>query len=172
MELRRYVRDIPDFPRAGIVFKDITPLLLDADASRAALDGLVDVARAREPELIVGIEARGLIFGAGIAHALGIGFAPVRKPGKLPSEVVSVSYELEYGTDALELHADAVAEDTSVLIHDDLIATGGTAAATIEAVESLGGRVVGCSFLIELAFLRGRERLGRHPVDALISYDV
>jgi adenine phosphoribosyltransferase len=171
LELRRYVRDIPDFPRPGIVFKDITPLLLDPEASAAALEDLVEAARARAPEVVVGIEARGLIFGAGIAHALGIGFAPVRKPGKLPSEVVSVSYELEYGTDSLELHADAVAEGTAVLIHDDLIATGGTAAATIEAVESLGGRVVGCSFLIELAFLRGRGRLGPHPVDALISYD-
>jgi adenine phosphoribosyltransferase len=171
MDLRRYVRDIPDFPRAGIVFKDITPLLLDPDANRAALEGLSEAARVREPELVVGIEARGLIFGAGIAHALGVGFAPVRKPGKLPSDVVSVSYELEYGTDALELHADAVAEGTAVLIHDDLIATGGTAAATIEAVESLGGRVVGCSFLVELAFLGGRRRLGGHPVDALISYD-
>jgi adenine phosphoribosyltransferase len=171
MELRRYVRDIADFPRAGIVFKDITPLLLDPDASRAALDGLVEAARERAPELVVGIEARGLIFGAGIAHALGIGFAPVRKPGKFPSDVISVAYELEYGTDALELHSDAVAEGTRVLIHDDLIATGGTAAATVEAVESLGGRVVGCSFLIELSFLGGRERLGGHPVDALLRYE-
>jgi adenine phosphoribosyltransferase len=162
MDLRDYVRDIPDFPRAGIVFKDITPLLGDPDASRAALDGLVEMARAREPELVVGIEARGLIFGAAIAQALGLGFAPVRKPGKLPAEVVSTAYELEYGTDAIELHADAIADGTSVLIHDDLIATGGTAAATVEAVESLGGRVAGCSFLIELAFLPGRERLGGH----------
>jgi adenine phosphoribosyltransferase len=122
MDLRDYVRDIPDFPRPGIVFKDITPLLLDPNASHAALDALVDAARAREPELVVGIEARGLIFGAGIAHALGIGFAPVRKPGKLPSEVVSVAYELEYGTDSLELHTDAIEDGTSVLIHDDLIA--------------------------------------------------
>ncbi len=171
MDLRDHVRDIPDFPRAGIVFRDITPLLLDPAASRTALDRLVAAARAREPELVVGIEARGLIFGAGIAHALGIGFAPVRKQGKLPAEKVTVTYELEYGTDALELHADAVAEGTAVLIHDDLIATGGTAAATVEAVESLGGRVVGCSFLIELAFLNGRKRLAGHPVDALISYD-
>src|SRR3954453_10917912 len=134
MDLRDYVHDIPDFPRPGIVFKDITPLLLEPAASRAALDGLVEAARAREPDLVVGIEARGLIFGAAIAQALGIGFAPVRKPGKLPSEVVSISYELEYGTDAIELHADAIADGTSVLIHDDLIATGGTAAATVEAV--------------------------------------
>jgi adenine phosphoribosyltransferase len=171
MDLRDFVRDIPDFPRAGIVFKDITPLLLDPGASRAALDGLTEAARAREPELVVGIEARGLIFGAGIAHALGVGFAPVRKPGKLPSEVVTISYELEYGTDSIELHADAIQDGTRVLIHDDLIATGGTATATVEAVESLGGRVVGCSFLIELAFLRGRERLGGRPVYSLISYD-
>jgi adenine phosphoribosyltransferase len=171
VDLRDYVRDIPDFPRHGVVFKDITPLLLDANASRAALDALVAAARRREPELVVGIEARGLIFGAGIAHALGLGFAPVRKPGKLPSEVITISYELEYGTDSLELHADAIEDGTAVLVHDDLIATGGTAAATVEAVESLGGRVVGCSFLIELAFLRGRHRLGGHPVDALISYE-
>ena len=171
MDLRDYVCDIPDFPRPGIVFKDITPLLLDPAASTAVLDGLVEAARTREPELVVGIEARGLIFGAAIAQALEVGFAPVRKPGKLPAEVVSVAYELEYGTDALELHADAVADGTTVLVHDDLIATGGTAAATVEAVESLGGRVVGCSFLIELAFLGGRERLGGHPVDALIRYD-
>jgi adenine phosphoribosyltransferase len=171
MDLRDFVRDIPDFPRAGIVFKDITPLLLDPGASRAALDGLIEAARAREPELVVGIEARGLIFGAGIAHALGVGFAPVRKPGKLPSEVVTISYELEYGTDSIELHADAIQDGTRVLIHDDLIATGGTATATVEAVESLGGRVAGCSFLIELAFLRGRERLGSRPVYSLISYD-
>jgi adenine phosphoribosyltransferase len=171
MDLRRYVDEIPDFPRPGIVFKDITPLLLDPAASRVALDALVDAARSREAQLIVGIEARGLIFGAAIAQALGVGFAPVRKPGKLPREVVSVSYELEYGTDALELHADAIADGTSVLIHDDLIATGGTAAATVEAVESLGGRVVGCSFLIELAFLGGRARLAGLPVDALISYE-
>ena len=171
MDLRDYVRDIPNFPRPGIVFKDITPLLLDPAASRAALDRLVEAARVREPDLVVAIEARGLIFGAAIAQALGVGFAPVRKPGKLPAEVVSVAYELEYGTDALELHADAVTDGTAVLVHDDLIATGGTAAATVEAVESLGGRVVGCSFLIELAFLGGRERLGRHPVDALIRYD-
>jgi len=171
MDLRSYVRDVPNFPRPGIVFKDITPLLLDPAASQAALEGLVDAARAREVDLVVGIEARGLIFGAAIAQALGVGFAPARKPGKLPSEVVSVSYELEYGADALELHADAIADGDAVLVHDDLIATGGTAAATVEAVESLGGRVAACSFLVELAFLGGRRRLGAHPVDALISYD-
>jgi len=171
MDLRSYVRDVPNFPRPGIVFRDITPLLLDPAASQAALEGLVDAARAREVDLVVGIEARGLIFGAAIAQALGVGFAPARKPGKLPSEVVSVSYELEYGADALELHADAIAEGDAVLVHDDLIATGGTAAATVEAVESLGGQVAACSFLVELAFLGGRRRLGAHPIDALISYD-
>src|SRR5829696_4836309 len=171
MDLRSYVRDVPNFPRPGIVFRDITPLLLDPAASQAALEGLVDAARAREVDLVVGIEARGLIFGAAIAQALGVGFAPARKPGKLPSEVVSVSYELEYGADALELHADAIAEGDAVLVHDDLIATGVTAAATVEAVESLGGQVAACSFLVELAFLGGRRRLGAHPIDALISYD-
>ena len=171
MDLRAYVRDIVDFPREGIVFKDITPLLLDPAASAEALDLLVDHARGHGPDLVVGIEARGLIMGGALAQALGIGFVPVRKPGKLPAETVSVSYELEYGLDALELHADAISEGARVLVHDDLIATGGTAAATVEAVERLGGSVVACSFLIELAFLDGRRRLAGTEVRSLISYE-
>jgi adenine phosphoribosyltransferase len=153
------------------VFKDITPLLLDPGASAAAMAWLVERARRHEIDLVVGIEARGLIFGGALAHELGIGFAPARKRGKLPAERISVEYELEYGLDALELHADAIGHGTRVLLHDDLIATGGTAAATAEAIERLGGRVVCCSFLIELAFLGGRERLAGHQVDALLSYE-
>ena len=164
------MRDIPDFPVPGIVFKDITPLLLDPEASAAALDWLVEQARGVEIDLVVGVEARGLIFGGALAHALGVGFAPARKPGKLPSETVSVSYELEYGVDALELHADAVGDGARVLLHDDLLATGGTAAATAEAIERQGGEVVRCAFLIELAFLGGRERLAGRDVRSLISY--
>jgi adenine phosphoribosyltransferase len=171
VDLREYVRNIPDFPRPGIVFKDITPLLADAEASRAALRLLVDHARGHAADVVVGIEARGLIFGGALAQTLGLGFVPVRKPGKLPAATVSVEYELEYGVDALELHADAISDGARVLVHDDLIATGGTAAATVEAIEILGGEVVCCSFLIELAFLNGRERLAGHEVFALISYD-
>ena len=171
MDLRDHVRDIPDFPRPGIAFKDITPLLLDPDASAAALAWLVERARHHELDLVVGIEARGLIFGGALAHELGVGFAPARKQGKLPAERVSVEYELEYGVDALELHADAIGDGTRVLLHDDLIATGGTAAATVEAIERLGGRVVTCLFLLELEFLGGRARIAGHELDALIRYE-
>jgi adenine phosphoribosyltransferase len=171
VDLRPFIRDIPDFPEPGIVFKDITPLLADPAASAEALRLLVERARPYEPEVVVGIEARGLIFGGALAQALGVGFVPVRKPGKLPSATVSVSYELEYGVDALEMHSDAIQAGARVLVHDDLIATGGSAAAAVEAIESLGGDVVCCSFLIELGFLGGRERLGGHRVQALITYD-
>jgi adenine phosphoribosyltransferase len=170
VDLREYVRDIPDFPRPGIVFKDISPLLLDPSVSAAALEWLVERAARHRVDLVVGIEARGLIFGGALAQRLGVGFAPARKRGKLPADRVSVEYELEYGVDALELHSDAIGDGTRVLLHDDLIATGGTAAATVEAIERLGGRVVGCSFLIELAFLGGRDRLAGHEFDALLSY--
>ena len=171
MDLRRFVRDVPDFPRPGIVFRDITPLLLDPAASREALDRLAAAARPLSPDLVVGIEARGLIFGGALAFELGVGFVPARKPGKLPATTVSVEYELEYGLDSLELHDDAVGDGARVLLHDDLIATGGTAAAAARAIEQLGGEVVGCSFLVELGFLRGRERLGEYPVESLIAYD-
>jgi adenine phosphoribosyltransferase len=171
VDLREHVLEVPDFPREGIVFRDITPLLLDPAASAETLGLLVEHARGHGPDLVVGIEARGLIFGGALAQALGVGFVPVRKPGKLPRETVSVSYELEYGVDELELHADAIGERARVLVHDDLIATGGTAAATVEAVERLGGTVVACSFVIELAFLGGRERLGATEVRSVITYD-
>ena len=170
MELREYVREIDDFPREGISYKDITPLLADPEASAEALRRLVEHARGHEPELVVGIEARGLILGGALAHELGVGFVPARKPGKLPAATVSVSYELEYGVDALELHADAIRPGARVVLHDDLIATGGTAAATVEAIERLGGEVVCCEFLVELESLRGRERLGDRDVFALIGF--
>jgi adenine phosphoribosyltransferase len=171
VDLRSHVREIPDFPEPGIVFKDITPLLLDPAASAEALAWLVERAGAHEVDLVVGIEARGLIFGGALANGLGVGFAPARKRGKLPAAKVSVEYELEYGVDALELHSDALAAGARVLVHDDLIATGGTAAATVEAVERLGGRVVSCLFLIELRWLEGRKRLAGHDVDVLMAYE-
>ena len=170
-DLRERIRDIPDFPRPGIVFKDITPLLLDPAAMDRAVRELAGWARERRAELVVAAEARGFILGATIARELGIGFVPARKPGKLPHETVSAEYMLEYGVDALELHADALAHGTRVLVHDDLIATGGTARAVCELVERLGGHVVGCAFVIELAFLNGRARLAHLDVQSLVSYD-
>ena len=170
-DLRAHIRDIPDFPKPGIVFKDITPLLLDAAALRAAVQGLADLARALEVDLVVAPEARGFILGAAVAHEIGVGFVPARKPGKLPHETIAAEYLLEYGPDALELHADALASGARVLVHDDLLATGGTARALCDLVERLGGRISACAFLIELAFLGGRERLRPHDVQALITYD-
>jgi adenine phosphoribosyltransferase len=171
LDLRARIRDIPDFPKPGIVFKDITPLLLDAEALAAAVEGIVDYARPLEIDLVVAAEARGFILGGAIAEALGAGFVPARKPGKLPSKTVSAEYILEYGVDALEVHADALAQGARALVHDDLLATGGTARALCDLVEGLGGRVMGCAFLVELAFLQGRERLAPFDVHALVAYD-
>ena len=170
-DLRSLIRDIPDFPSAGIVFKDITPLLLDHAAVRSAVRRLADWARPREVDYVVAAEARGFILGAALALELDAGFVPARKPGKLPSETVSAEYILEYGVDALELHADALADGARVLLHDDLLATGGTARALAELVERLGGTVVGCAFIVELGFLGGRERLAGYDVHALLTYD-
>jgi adenine phosphoribosyltransferase len=169
-DLQRFIRDVPDFPKPGILFKDVTPLLGDAAAFRATIDLLAERAAPRRPETVVAIESRGFIFGAPVATALGIGFAPVRKPGKLPFRTKRRSYDLEYGTDSLEMHADAVIEGTRVVVVDDLLATGGTANATIELVREQGGRVVGAAFVVELALLKGRERLGSVPVESLIRY--
>jgi adenine phosphoribosyltransferase len=169
--LERHIRDIPDFPKPGILFKDITPLLLDADALRDAVGELADWARPRDVEFVVAAEARGFILGAALAIELGAGFVPARKPGKLPSETISAEYILEYGVDALELHADAIAHGARVLLHDDLLATGGTARALAELVENTGAEIVGCAFLVELGFLGGRERLAGYDVHALVSYD-
>jgi adenine phosphoribosyltransferase len=170
VDLRALIRDIPDFPRPGIVFKDITPLLLDPAGLDGAVAGLAERAASLDVDFVVAAEARGFILGAALARALGAGFVPARKPGKLPSETISAEYTLEYGLDALEVHADALADGARVLVHDDLLATGGTAAALCELVGDLGGEIVGCAFLVELSFLGGRERLAPHPVDALIDY--
>lgn len=170
-DLASRIRDIPDFPRPGIVFKDITPLLLDPDAMNRAVSGLAEYAHARDVDLVVAAEARGFIFGAALARELGVGFVPARKPGKLPHETVSVEYMLEYGVDAIELHADAFSDGTRVLVHDDLIATGGTARAVCDLVERLGGEVAGCAFVVELAFLDGRSRLADLDVHSLVVYE-
>ncbi len=170
MDLRSYVRDIPDFPRPGIVFKDITPLLLNPEALDAAVARLIRAARELEIELVVAAEARGFILGGALARGLQAGFVPARKPGKLPYATVSAEYTLEYGLDALEVHADALAGGARVLVHDDLLATGGTAQALCELIDGLGAEIVACSFLVELAFLGGRERLAPHPVHSLISF--
>jgi len=169
-DLQALIRDIPDFPAHGIVFKDITPLLLDHVAVRSAVRRLADWAQPRAVDYVVAAEARGFILGAPLALELEAGFVPARKPGKLPSQTVSAEYILEYGVDALEMHADALADGARVLIHDDLLATGGTARALAELVEGLGATVVGFAFLVELEFLEGRRRLEGYDVHALISY--
>src|SRR5690349_21607453 len=171
MDLREFIRDIPDFPKPGIVFKDITPLLLDPAALDFAVTSIADYARPLRVDLVVAAEARGFIFGAALARELGVGFVPARKPGKLPAEVVTAEYILEYGIDALEMHADALADGARVLIHDDLLATGGTARALAELVQGLGGVVVGCAFVVELGFLDGRRRLEGFDVLSLVRYD-
>jgi adenine phosphoribosyltransferase len=171
VDLAALVRDIPDFPRPGIVFKDITPLLASPDGLDAAVGALAAYARDLDVDIVVGAEARGFLLGPALARELRAGFVLARKPGKLPHDTVRAEYLLEYGTDALELHSDAVAAGARVLVHDDLLATGGTAKALCELVEQLGGHVVGCAFLIELGFLHGRERLAGYPVHALIAYD-
>ncbi len=170
VDLRSFVREIPDFPSPGILFKDITPLLLDPTALRVAVDGLAELIEPLAPELVLAAEARGFILGGALARQLDIGFVPARKPGKLPHDTVSAEYTLEYGIDALEVHSDAFAGGARVLVHDDLLATGGTAAAVCRLVSELGAEVVGCVFLVELTFLGGRARLAPHEVFSLIEY--
>jgi len=169
--LRALVREIPDFPRPGIGFKDITPLLADPLALAAAVRALAELARPLAVDCVIAAEARGFLLGPALALELGAGFVLARKPGKLPYETISAEYELEYGANQLELHTDAVRGGARVLVHDDLLATGGTAVALCELVEQLGGEVVGCDFLVELAFLSGRERLAPRQTHALISYE-
>jgi adenine phosphoribosyltransferase len=170
LNLAAYVRDIPDFPTEGILFRDITPLLLSAEALDTAVARLARYGKPLDVDLVVAAEARGFMLGGALARALGAGFVPARKRGKLPSDTVRAEYALEYGVDALEMHSDALAGGARVLIHDDLLATGGTAAALADLVQQLGAEVVGCAFLVELADLGGRERLAPHDVHALISY--
>lgn len=171
VDLRGLIREIPDFPKPGILFKDITPLLLDPGALDRAISELAAFARPLGIDLVVAAEARGFILGPALARELGAGFVPARKPGRLPSETVSVEYILEYGIDALEVHADALAKGTRVLVHDDLLATGGTARGVCDLVAGLGAEIAGCAFLIELRFLGGRARLEPHPVHAVLEYD-
>lgn len=170
-DLRAHIRDIPDFPRPGIVYKDITPLLLEPAALAAAVGGLAAIARPLAVDYVVAAEARGFVLGAALAVEIGAGFVPARKPGRLPYDTISAEYILEYGADALELHADALAHGERVLVHDDLLATGGTARALCDLVTQLGGEVVACAFLVELSFLAGREKLAGVPVHALVDYD-
>jgi adenine phosphoribosyltransferase len=170
-DLNAHIRDIPDFPKPGILFKDITPLLLDGEALADAIAQLADWARPLDVDFVVAAEARGFILGAAIARELGAGFVPARKPGKLPHETISAEYILEYGVDALEMHADALADGARVLLHDDLLATGGTAAALAELIEGAGAKIAGCAFLVELSFLGGRQRLGGYDVHSLLAYD-
>jgi adenine phosphoribosyltransferase len=167
--LASYVRDIPDFPEPGIVFKDLTPLLGNVDAFRFVVDALVDHACTIPVDKVVGIEARGFTFAAAAAYRFGAGFVPVRKPGKLPHETVTETYQLEYGTDALEIHQDAIAPGEAVYVIDDILATGGTAAATCRLVKGLGGRVTGLAFVAELGFLDGRAKLPDYDVLSLMT---
>jgi len=168
--LQELIRDIPDFPEPGILFRDITPLLGDVDAFRYTVDALADEYQGDEVDRILAVEARGFLLAAPMAYRLGAGLVPVRKPGKLPHTVESEGYQLEYGDDALELHVDALVAGERCLVVDDVLATGGTAAAVGRLVERLGGTLVGYSFLIELSFLEGRSRLGEHRIHSLITY--
>jgi adenine phosphoribosyltransferase len=170
LQLASLIDDVPDFPKKGILFKDITTLLKDARAFRQSIDQLTDLVRVHNPQVVIGMESRGFIFAAPIAYLLGAGFVPVRKLGKLPGEVISTEYDLEYGTNTLELHSDAVSRGDRVLIVDDLLATGGTVSATIELVERLQGEVVSVAFLVELTALCGRDRLGNYDVVSLIKF--
>ena len=164
------IRDIPDFPKPGILFKDITTMLKDGDSFKSAVDGLLAKIKGKPIDVVVGMESRGFIFGAPIAYALGVGFVPVRKLGKLPADVVSVEYDLEYGSATLEMHKDAIKPGARVLIVDDLLATGGTVAGTIELVKQLQGEIVALAFLIELKALHGRDRLQGYDIATLIEF--
>ena len=170
-EIRAKIREIKNFPTEGILFKDITTLLKDGPAWRFAVDALASQYQSERVDVVVGVESRGFIFGGAIAHQLNAGFVPVRKLGKLPGKTIEVEYELEYGRDALAMHEDAIKRGQRVLAVDDLLATGGTMGATLRLVEQLGGRVVGVAFMIELGFLKGREKLKNYPLHALITYD-
>ena len=170
IDLSSKIRDVPDFPRPGIVFKDIMPLIADAAALKQTIDAVAEWAEPRKPDIILGAEARGYITGGALACRLSCGFVAARKPGKLPWRTVAAKYALEYGFDQLEVHADAISAGQRVLIHDDVLATGGTAKATVELVEQLGGKVVGLPFIIELTFLNGREKLAGYDVFSLLQY--
>ena len=169
-DLRAKIRDVPDFPEPGIVFKDIMPLLSDPATLAETVDLLAEWIEPRKPDVMLGAEARGFILGAALAYKLGCGFVAARRPGKLPWKTVSATYALEYGDNTLELHADAIAHGARILVHDDLLATGGTAKAICDLAEQLGGQIVGVAFVIELAFLEGRKHLENYDVHSLITY--
>lgn len=171
MELKSLVRSVPDFPKKGIMFRDITTLLKDAIGFEQTLEQLYNLAKNKGITKVVGIESRGFVLGAALAYKLGVGFVLIRKPGKLPAETFEESYELEYGTDKIEIHKDALSSQDSVLLHDDLLATGGTMDAACRLVERLGAKVAQISFIIELTFLNGRDKLSKYDVQSLISYD-
>ena len=170
MDLKKYVREIPDFPEAGISFKDITPLLQNAKALESAAEALFELIKNKKVDKVVGMESRGFFFAPLLATRLNAGFVPVRKRGKLPYRTISEPYALEYGADVLEIHVDGILKGEKILIHDDVLATGGTAKAVCKLIEKLGGEVVQCNFLLELKFLKGREQLSGYPVQALIQY--
>jgi adenine phosphoribosyltransferase len=170
IDLSAHVRDIPDFPKEGILFRDIMPLLADPVALREAVDRIIEYGVVKHIDVVLGAEARGFILGAAVAYGLGAGFVCARKPGKLPFTTVTAEYDLEYGTDRLEIHSDAIKPGQNVLVHDDLLATGGTARAKVDLVEKLGGNVVGCAFIIELSGLNGRAKLDGYDVFSLITY--
>ena len=170
MDLKKYIADVPDFPEEGIIFRDISPLMADGEAYRFATNEIVKYAKDKGVDMIVGPEARGFIVGCPVAYELGIGFAPARKKGKLPRETVEVSYGLEYGSDVLQIHKDAISPGQKVLVCDDLLATGGTIAATIKLIEQLGGKVVGTAFLVELSELKGRNKIEGYDILALMEY--
>ncbi len=171
INLEEFIRDVPDFPKKGIIFKDITPLLANVEALRETVRQLASPFESAGVEIVTGIESRGFIFGSLVADCLGAGFVPIRKPGKLPCETVSASYELEYGTDAIEMHADAIKPGQKVLMVDDLLATGGTMAAACKLVKDLGGEIIGVPFVIELCFLNGRDKLTDYDVRSLIKVE-
>ncbi len=171
MDLSKLIRDVPGFPKEGIVFKDITTLLKEKDGFAATLSSLYELSKDKGITKVVGIESRGFIFGGALAAKLGAGFVPIRKPGKLPAKVISQKYELEYGTDTIEIHEDAIEQGDKVLMHDDLLATGGTMEAACKLVEKLGGEIVQISFLIDLPFLKGKEKLSKYEVHSLIEYN-
>ena len=170
MNLESKIRNIQDFPKPGIGFKDITTLLKDGEAFKAAIDKILENLKDKEVDYVVGPEARGFLLGAPVAYALGAGFVPIRKPGKLPAEVVSFEYDLEYGTDKIEMHKDSIEEGKKVVIIDDLLATGGTVEAATKLIESLGGEIVSIQFLIELEFLNGKDKLKGYDVESIIKY--
>ena len=169
--LRTHIRDVPDFPKPGIIFKDITPLLQKPDVFSAIIDALAKRYEGEKVDAIVGIESRGFLFGTPLAHKLGAAFVPIRKKGKLPYDTVDVSYDLEYGSATIEVHTDAIGDGHRTIVVDDLLATGGTAAAACKLIEGQGGEIVECAFVVELSFLNGREKMGNRKVHSLVAYD-